>query len=174
MSGHPSWKSAFFRKRAEYCFESTVSEKRTHWVLRQTRWVLRKTRWVRFGTQIIGWEELTEFSGRNSVSPEKLTELGVWNRTPRNRVRPISDFWAFSGLFLPFWPFSGESDDHPGSPETTGKRHFSSDNLGFPKDPAVLKILWRIDSHRSMLIRLPLPKGPCGTKNTTGSKSLPR
>ena len=33
-----------------------------HWVLRQTQWVLRKTRWVRFGTQIIGWEELTELS----------------------------------------------------------------------------------------------------------------
>ena len=31
-----------FRRRAEYCFESTVSEERTYWVLRQTRWVLRK------------------------------------------------------------------------------------------------------------------------------------
>ena len=28
------------KQRAEYCFESTVSEGRTHWVLRQTRWVL--------------------------------------------------------------------------------------------------------------------------------------
>ena len=63
-----------------------------HWVLRQTRWVLRKTRWVRFGTQIIGWEELTEFAPRNSVSPEKLTEFGVWSRTPRNRIRPVSEF----------------------------------------------------------------------------------
>ena len=44
------------------------------WVLRQTRWVLRKTRWVCFGTQIIGWEELTEFSPRNSVRAKKLTE----------------------------------------------------------------------------------------------------
>ena len=79
------------RKRAEYCFESTVSEERTHWVLRQTRWVLRETRWVRFGTQILGWEELTEFAPRNSVSPEKLTEFGVWNRTPRNRIRPVSE-----------------------------------------------------------------------------------
>ena len=33
-----------FRKRAEYCFESTVSEEGTHRVLGQTRWVLRKTR----------------------------------------------------------------------------------------------------------------------------------
>ena len=83
-----------YRKRAEYCFESTVSEKELtepHWVLRQARWVLRKTRWVRFGTQIIGWEELTEFAPRNSVSPEKLTELGVWKRTLRNRIRPVSD-----------------------------------------------------------------------------------
>ena len=80
-----------YRERAEYCFESTVSEERTHWVLRQTRWVLRKTRWVRFGTQIIGWEELTEFAPRNSVSPEKLTEFGVWNRTLRNRIRAVSE-----------------------------------------------------------------------------------
>ena len=42
-----------------------------HWVFRQTRWVLRETRWVRFGTQIIGWEELTEFSPRNSVRAKK-------------------------------------------------------------------------------------------------------
>ena len=62
-----------------------------HWVLRQTRWVLRKTRWVRFRTQIIGWEELTEFAPRNSVSPQKLTEFGVWNRTLRNRIRPVSE-----------------------------------------------------------------------------------
>ena len=66
----------FSRKRAEYCFESTVSEKRTHWVLRQTRWVLRETRWVRFGTQIIGREERTEFAPRNSVSPKQLTVFG--------------------------------------------------------------------------------------------------
>ena len=84
---------AFFsRKRAEYCFESTVSEKGTHWVLRQTRWVLRKTRWVCFYTQIIGFSGLTEFAPRNSVSPEKLTEFGVWNRTLRNRIPPVSDF----------------------------------------------------------------------------------
>ena len=62
-----------------------------HWVLGQTRWVLRKTRWVRIYTQIIDWEELTEFAPRNSVSPKKLTEFGVWNRTPRNRIRPVSD-----------------------------------------------------------------------------------
>ena len=53
-----------------------------HWVLGQTLWVLQQTRWVRIYTQIIGWEELTEFAPRNSVSPEKLTEFGVWNRTP--------------------------------------------------------------------------------------------
>ena len=80
-----------FRKRAEYCFESTVSEERTHWVLRQTWWVLRKAWWVRFGTETIGWEELTEFAPRNSVSPEKLTEFGAWNRTPRNRIRSVSE-----------------------------------------------------------------------------------
>ena len=57
----------------------------------EPHWVLGQTRWVRFGTQIIGWEELTEFSPRNSVSPKKLTEFGVWNRTPRNRIRPVSE-----------------------------------------------------------------------------------
>ena len=77
------------RERAEYCFESTVSEQGTHWVLLQTRWVLRETRWVPAYTQTIGWKELTELAPRNSVSPEKLTEFGVWNRTLRNRIRPV-------------------------------------------------------------------------------------
>ena len=62
-----------------------------HWILRQTRWVLRQIRWVCVYTQIIGWEELTEFAPRNSVSPQKLTEFGVWSRTPRNRIRPVSE-----------------------------------------------------------------------------------
>ena len=48
---------------------------------------VKKTRWVRFVTQIIGWEELTEFSPRNSVRAKKLTEFGVWNR-----ARPVSEF----------------------------------------------------------------------------------
>ena len=63
------------------------------WVLGQTRWVLRKTRWVRFGPQILGWKELSEFAPRNSVSPKKLTEFGVWNRTPRNRIQPVSEYY---------------------------------------------------------------------------------
>ena len=88
-----------FRERAEYCFESTVSAERTHWVLRQTRWVLRQTRWVRVYTQIIGWEELTEFSPRNSVRAKKLTEFGVWNRTPRNHIRPVPKIWQIAA----FW-----------------------------------------------------------------------
>ena len=62
-----------------------------HWVLGQTRWVLRKTRWVRFGTQIIGWKELTEHAPQNSVNAKKLTGFGIWNRTARNRIRPVSD-----------------------------------------------------------------------------------
>ena len=45
---------------------------------------LKGTHWVR--------------SPVNSVSPKKLTELGVWNRTPRNRIRPVSDFWQFQWL----------------------------------------------------------------------------
>ena len=59
---------------AEYCFERVLFRRREltepHWVLRQTRWVLRQTRWVRVCTQRIGWEELSEFAPRNSVSPE--------------------------------------------------------------------------------------------------------
>ena len=78
-----------------------------HWVLRQTRWVLRKTRWVRFGTQIIGWKELTEFSPRNSVSSEKLTEFGVWNRTPRNRIRPVSEKVTLPRVCKPWFPNRG-------------------------------------------------------------------
>ena len=42
----PPWRPLTCRKRAEYCFESTVSEEKTHWLLRQTRW-------VRICTQII-------------------------------------------------------------------------------------------------------------------------
>ena len=101
-----STQANIYRERAEYCSESTVSEERTHWVRRQTRWVLRKTRWVRFGTQIIGWKELTEFSPRNSVRPKKLTEFGVWNRTLRNRIRPVSEFRALGklGVVLPHLP----------------------------------------------------------------------
>ena len=87
-----------YRERAGYCFDSTVSEQRTHWVLRQTRWVLRETRWVRVYTQTIGWKELTELAPQNSVSPEKLTEFGVWNRTLRNRIRPVPD----NSLHIPF------------------------------------------------------------------------
>ena len=63
-----------------------------HWVLRQTRWVLQKnsvsslwhtnsrprgTHWVR--------------SPEHSEPKKKLTEFGVWNRTLRNRIRPVSD-----------------------------------------------------------------------------------
>ena len=57
----------------------------------------KKNRWVRFGTQIIGWEELTEFAPRNSVSPEKLTEFGVFEA-----VLPETVFGPF-----PVLPFLG-------------------------------------------------------------------
>ena len=44
---------------------------------------------------MIGWEDLAEFSPRSSVRAKKLTEFGVWNRTPRNRIRPVS--WKIFG-----------------------------------------------------------------------------
>ena len=89
-----------------------------HWVLRQTRWVQRRTWWVRVYTQIIGWKELTEFAPRNSVSPEKLTEFGVWNRTPRNRIRPVSD------LCMPLMTiFRGVASKWPFSVNRVGKSH---------------------------------------------------
>ena len=88
------WIWIHYRKRAEYCFESTVSEKRTHWAslssaansvssarnsvssLWHTNNRLRGTHWVRS-------PELSE--------PRKTHWFGVWNRTPRNRIRPVSD-----------------------------------------------------------------------------------
>ena len=47
---------------------------------------------TKFGTQIIGWEELTEFS-LGSLRAKKLTELGVSNRALRNRIWPVSDIY---------------------------------------------------------------------------------
>ena len=122
----------FNREQAEYCFESTVSEARTHWVLRQTRWVLRETRWVRFGTQIIGWRELTEFAPRNSVRPKKLTEFGVWHRTPRNRIWPVSDsrslwVWAFR-LIKPLLELQGAAK---GGRQKLGCRKWGFNRWGF-------------------------------------------
>ena len=70
----------------EYCLK--LSEERTYWVLRKTQWVLQRTRWVRFCTEIRGCVELTELSARNSARAKKLTELGVWNRTLRDNIRP--------------------------------------------------------------------------------------
>ena len=71
-----------------------VLEERTHSVLRQTQWVLQETRWVHFSTQIrkrLKGAHWVPF--RNSVSPKKLTEFDVWNRTLQNRTRPVSDIW---------------------------------------------------------------------------------
>ena len=45
-------------------------------------------------TPKIGWEELTDFSPRNSVRAKKLTELDARNRILRNRIRPVSGDWA--------------------------------------------------------------------------------
>ena len=63
---------------------------------------LRKTRWVCFGTQIwiIGWEELTALSPRNSARAKKLTELGVWNRLSETVFGPfpISVRWGTAGV----------------------------------------------------------------------------
>ena len=117
--------SGVCRKRAEYCFESTVSEKRTHWVLRQTRWVRRKTRWVRFSTQIKGWENslsslpATQWAPKNSLSsvfetvlretvfgpfPNHYT-LNSWKilwgvQTPS--LFCLGSFQAISGYFMQF------------------------------------------------------------------------
>ena len=69
----------FLGNRRKNCVESTGSEERAHWVLRETRW-------VRLGTKIIGWEELTELSPRNSVRTKKLTELSVLSETEIRHV----------------------------------------------------------------------------------------
>ena len=80
--------NALFNKRPVCGVPRELTE--PHWVWGQTRCVLRKTRWVRFVTPIIGWEELTEFSPRNSVRAKKLTEFDVWNREPYLRDRFLS------------------------------------------------------------------------------------
>ena len=62
-----------------------------------------------FGTQIAGWEELTELSPRNSVRANKLTELGVWSRAQRDFYKTNSgpprypwhpETWQDSTFFL--------------------------------------------------------------------------
>ena len=94
-----------FRKWAEYCFDSAVSEERTHWVLRQTQWVLQRTRWVRFGTQKEGWEELTAFSARRPVSERR--DSTVWKKE-KTLVCP-RDNWTVPGT-------------NPGSPKRNQTR----------------------------------------------------
>ena len=111
----------FFRKRAEHCFESTVSEERTHWVS------FVKTRWVPFGTQRIGWEELTEFSSRNSVRAKKLTEFGVCNRTLRNLIRPVSENGVPSTIYVTISALTKQGKTHKKGdfPYFLIRRHFT-------------------------------------------------
>ena len=78
-----------------------------HRVLGQTRWVLQKTRWARFGTQIIGWEELTEFSPQKSVRANKthwarcLKPYSVKPYSARFRCTRFSIFrGCFGALFV--------------------------------------------------------------------------
>ena len=68
----------FFPLLGQPVFESTVSEKRSHWASLSfgvnSVSSLQKARWVRFGTQIKifkGWEELTELAPRSSVRAKK-------------------------------------------------------------------------------------------------------
>ena len=67
---------ASFRKREDYCFESTVLKKRTHWAS-------------------LSFTANSVSSAKNSVGtlwgPKNLAELGVWNRTLWNRIRPVSE-----------------------------------------------------------------------------------
>ena len=52
----------------DYCFESAVSEERTHWVLWQRHWVLRKkSASSLWHTTTIGWDELTEWWGSQNT-----------------------------------------------------------------------------------------------------------
>ena len=65
-----------------------------HWVLGQTGWALRKTRWVRFGTQIIGWEELTEFAPRNSMSPKNSLSSAFETVLSETVFGPFPNYWS--------------------------------------------------------------------------------
>ena len=83
VANNDSWKVGNGRNTVSRVLFRRRELTEPHWVSGQTRWVQWKTWWVRFGTQIIGLEELS------SVSPKKLTEFGVWNRALRNRIRPV-------------------------------------------------------------------------------------
>ena len=77
-----------FRKRAEDCFESTVSEGENFLSSGANSVGSAKTRWVRYGTQIKCREELTHISSRNSERAKKLTEFSVSSRSLRTVFGP--------------------------------------------------------------------------------------
>ena len=83
-------------ERAEYCFERNVSEERTHRVLRST---------AKKNSVSLIWHTNNRLRGTHwvlLVRVKKLTEFGVWNRTLRNRIRPVSEIgWSSIGcVFL--------------------------------------------------------------------------
>ena len=75
----------------EYCFggENSLSS------AAKLVWVLRETRWVR----VYHTHNRLKGTHPNSASPKKLTELGVWNRTPRNRIRAVSEIWGVQNVW---------------------------------------------------------------------------
>ena len=82
------------RKRAEYCFESTV-------LIKKELTEFRCAKLAEFGEkpgefalakQIKGLKWLNEFSPRNLVMAKRLTEHGARNRALRNRIRPVSEY----------------------------------------------------------------------------------
>ena len=86
-----------------YCFESTVSEKRTHWAS-----LSFTTKSVSSATNSVSslWHINNRLRGTHWVLSslpgtqwgKTLTEFGVWNRTLRNRIRPVSE--CFKGVYL--------------------------------------------------------------------------
>ena len=143
----------------------------------------------RFGTQIVGWEELTEFSPQNLVRAKQLTELGVWNRALRNRIRPVSEScnpWASSlGIFWRFrdnveskWfiqQFCSASLCSLGCPRSTvekGPQSNESYERENPWNRAISTVLWMHRKLPQSTVKKVLPSNESYESKTGCSRTL--
>ena len=107
------------RKRAEYCFGGENSLSSAANVL--------SSRWVRLCIQIIGWEELTECSPRNSVRAKN----NHWAQrlkpcSPKlysARLRILEGFLAVLGGVFYFMENQTRSKESPKNPQQNSKQH---------------------------------------------------
>ena len=78
--------------RAEYCFKSLFRKTEPTEFCNELGEFCEKLGEFALVQTIEGREDLSEFSPQKSV---KANELGVWNRTVRNRIWPVFDKWGF-------------------------------------------------------------------------------